>query len=75
MKWVRQHFLVTYKIKWHCWKRADYLASNLTFVRTTGHLTQKQDNPIEDRNSGHPKLACPKKKCTEISESVNIVCD
>jgi hypothetical protein len=52
------------------------LASHLTFVRTTGHLTQKQGNPIENRKSGHPKLACPYRKiCTEILESVNVVCD
>jgi hypothetical protein len=65
-----------YKIKWHCWKKKDNLASHLTFVTTTGHLTQKQDNPIENRKSGHPKLACPYRKIgTEISESVNVVCD
>jgi hypothetical protein len=36
-------FSCNFEIKWHRWKKRDYMASRSIFVETTGQLTQKRD--------------------------------
>jgi hypothetical protein len=37
-------------------KKRDCMVSRFIFVRTTGQLTQKWDDPVKNGTSGHPTL-------------------